>query len=177
VSREPFVSRHLEVDDDLEAFSSGQPSLDEWLRRSAHHAEAMRSARTWVWTQGGSVVGYFSLAGHVIERDALPRQVGRGSPDRIPSVLIARLALHQQLQGRGLGGVLLADACARVVSATEVVAARLVVVDAINEHASSFLCALRLPTDTRNRATCPQDQRPRQRPGARVSLVPNASSR
>ena len=133
-----FVSRHLHPDDDLTSFNSGEPSLDEWLRRSALHAEAIRSGRTWIWTHAGSVVGYFTLAGHIIDRQSLPHQVGRGSPDRIPAVLLARLALHRDLHGHGMGGALLADASQRIVAATDVVAARFVVVDAINDAAASF---------------------------------------
>ena len=133
-----FVSRHLSKDDDLDSFSCGQPDLDEWLRRFARHAEGMRSGRTWVWARNGTVVAYFTLAGHVIERGDLPARVGRGSPDRIPAVLIARLALHESLHGRGLGGTLLADAASRIVAATDIVAARFVVVDAIDERAADF---------------------------------------
>lgn len=138
MSEARFISRHLRSDDDLDAFDSGRPALDEWLRGSAVHAESMRSGRTWVWTPGRTVVAYFTLAGHVIEREVLPPSLGRGSPDRIPTVLIARLALHQNLHGRGLGGVLLADASSRIVAATDIVAARFAVVDAIDERAASF---------------------------------------
>jgi len=138
VSDAEFVSRHLSDHDDLDSFSCGQPDLDEWLRRFALHAEGMRSGRTWVWTQNGPVVAYFTLAGHVIERGNLPAKQGRGSPDRIPAVLIARLALHESLHGRGLGGALLADAASRIVAATDIVAARFAVVDAIDEHAADF---------------------------------------
>lgn len=133
-----FVSRHISDNDDLDSFSCGQPDLDEWLRRFARHAEGMRSGRTWVWTQNGLVVAYFTLAGHVIERGELPARPGRGSPDRIPAVLIARFALHETLHGSGLGGRLLADAVSRIVAATDIVAARFVVVDAIDEHAADF---------------------------------------
>ncbi len=133
-----FRSRHLHPDDDLASFNSGELGLDEWLRRSAHHAEAIRSGRTWVWTRAGSVLAYFALAGHVIERHSIPHQIGRGSPERIPAVLIARLALHRDLHGQGLGGTLLADASRRIVDATDIVAARFVVVDAISDDAASF---------------------------------------
>ena len=133
-----FVSRHISDNDDLDSFSCGQPDLDEWLRRFARHAEGMRSGRTWVWTQNGLVVAYFTLAGHVIERGELPARPGRGSPDRIPAVLIARFALHETLHGSGLGGTMLADAVSRIVAATDIVAARFVVVDAIDEHAADF---------------------------------------
>lgn len=138
MSRVAFVSRHIQADDDLSSFRSGKADLDEWLRRSAQHAEAMRSGRTWVWTRGGIVVAYYTLAGHVLERQQLPGKLARGSPDRIPAVIVAKLALGQELHGRGLGGVLLADASKRILAATDVVAARFVVVDAIDEDAATF---------------------------------------
>ncbi len=133
-----FVSQHLQSDHNLDSFDSGQPALNEWLRRSALHAESIRSGRTWVWTEAGAVVAYFTLVGHVIEREVLPRKLGRGSPDRIPAVLIARLALDRAHHAQGLGGVVLADASSRIVAATEIVAARFVVVDAIDDNAAHF---------------------------------------
>lgn len=83
-------------------------------------------------------MAYFALAGHVIERERLPSKLARGSPDRIPAVLVARLALHESLHGRGLGGALLADASSRIVAATDIVAARFAVVDAIDDKAATF---------------------------------------
>lgn len=53
-------------------------------------------------------------------------------------MVLARLALDRSLHGQGLGGVLLWEALIRVVAATEIVAARLVVVDALHEHAAQF---------------------------------------
>jgi GNAT superfamily N-acetyltransferase len=84
------------------------------------------------------VVAYFSLAAHLVVRTELPPKLGRGSPEAIPAVLLARLALHQSVHGQGLGGELLLDALGRAVQASDVAAARLVVVDAIDETAASF---------------------------------------
>lgn len=138
MSQPRFVSRHIRPDDDLRRFRSGRTELDEWLRESALHAEAMRSGRTWVWTRDGAIAAYYTLAGHVLEREQLPGKLARDSPNRIPAVIIAKLALHEDLHGRRLGGVLLADASRRIVAATDVVAARLVVVEAIDDAAAAF---------------------------------------
>jgi GNAT superfamily N-acetyltransferase len=134
-----FVSEALADHHLLEKFSSGNPALDDWLQRHARHAQSMRTARTFVWHTGDQVVvAYFSLAAHLVVRAELPSKVGRGSPDAIPAVLLARLALHQSLHGQGLGGELLLDALSRTVQASDVAAARLVVVDAIDEAAARF---------------------------------------
>ncbi len=126
----------------LDAFDSGEPKLDGWLREHAAGAAARRVARTFVWidpdTDPDHVVGYYSLTGHRLVHDDLPRSIGRGSPSEIPAVLLARLALDRGHQGGGNGGVLLANALARVVVATGIVAARFVLVDALHERAAGF---------------------------------------
>jgi hypothetical protein len=127
---------------DLGALNCGEPELDVWLREQAAGAEARRVARTFVWVDTEAnpdlVIGYYSLTGHRLVRDVLPKSIGRGSPTEIPAVLLARLALDQSRHGAGAGGALLADALGRIVVATQTVAARFVVVDALHEHAATF---------------------------------------
>ncbi len=99
------------------------------------------TARTFVWTprdERERVVAYYSLAGHVIERSAMPAKIGRGSPDSSPAVLLARLAVAKNMQGEGLGAMLLAEALTRAARTAQIVAARFVVVDAIDESAAMF---------------------------------------
>jgi GNAT superfamily N-acetyltransferase len=130
---------------DADSFDSGEPTLDEWLRQHAAGADARRTARTFVWTDiSGTgeaperVIAYYSLTGHRLVRNELPRKVGRGSPDEIPAVLLARLAVDRSAQGGGIGGAVLADALGRAVEATSIVAARFLVVDALHERAAGF---------------------------------------
>lgn len=131
---EPLAEGHF-----LDAFDSGSSALDMWLRQSAAHAQAMRTARTFVWHSGECVVeAYFSLAAHLVQRAAVPRKIAHGAPDAIPAILLARLALAQSLHGRGLGSELLWDALSRAVAASRLAAARVVVVDAIDEAAARF---------------------------------------
>lgn len=132
----PLADQH-----NLQSFSCGIDELDRWLRHYARHASVMNTARTFVWIEPDEVVvGYYSLAGHQVVREGLPHRVARGSPKQIPSVLIGKLALDTKLQGdeRKLGAGLLLDALERVLDATRLVAARLVVVDAIDDRAVSY---------------------------------------
>lgn len=123
----------------LDAFDSGNAVLDEWLRRFARHADAMNTGRTFVWHRGDDrVVAYFTLAAHRVRRADAPVRVGRGSPEEIPAVLLARLALDMSLHGQGLGGELLWDALSRAIAAGQLAAARLVVVHAVDERAAEF---------------------------------------
>lgn len=56
----------------------------------------------------------------------------------LPTILIARLAVAREWQGRRIGSRLLAEALRMAVGASDAVAARLVVVDAIDEDAAAF---------------------------------------
>ncbi len=99
----------------------------------------MRTAQTFLWHAGdGVAVAYFSLAAHLIVRGDLPTRIGRGAPDVIPAILLARLALDRSLHGQGLGGELLWDALSRASSAADIAAARVVLVDALDERAAAF---------------------------------------
>jgi GNAT superfamily N-acetyltransferase len=146
-----FVSEALAPHHVLDTFESGNEPLDSWLRKAAQHAAAMRTAKTFVWHAGdGVLVGYFSLAAHLVVREKVPKKVGRGAPAAIPAILLARLALARPLHGQGLGGELLWDALTRAVAASEIAAARVIVVDAIDESAARFYehhGFLRVPND------------------------------
>ena len=134
-----LISEQLTNEHAVDSFDSGVDVLDQWLRRHAQHAQAMRTARTFVWHAGDRLVlAYFSLAAHLLVRADLPKRMGRGSPTFIPAILLARLALARSLHGRGLGGELLWDALSRAVQASNIAAARLVVVDAMDAAAVRF---------------------------------------
>jgi GNAT superfamily N-acetyltransferase len=134
-----FTSEALGEHHDGTVFNSGNVDIDRWLRDHALHASAMNTGRTFVWHSGdGVVVAYFTLAAHLVARESLTKRTSRGSPNVIPAILLARLALDRLQQGQGLGAELLWDALSRAVAANRQAAARLVVVDAIDERAASF---------------------------------------
>lgn len=122
--------------DDLD---SGNALLDTWLRAHALRADHSGVGRTYVWVDdNGDVVAYFTLAPHLTRRAETPTAIARGAPDAIPSIILARLALHRSLHGTGLGGALLANALEIALEAIRTAGGRLIVVDAIDDTASSF---------------------------------------
>lgn len=129
----------LNDDHDLSGFACGNEDLDDWLQRHAVAAQRMDSARTFALTRAATVIGYFSLTmGSVLRQDA-PVRLVRGLPGYpVGMVLLARLAVDESEHGNGHGGFLLAEALVRAVTAGESVAARLVVVDAIEDEAVAF---------------------------------------
>jgi GNAT superfamily N-acetyltransferase len=119
------------------SFVSGHHDLDQWLRDAAPTADRAGTARVYVWVEE-RIMGYFAIVPHVIRREDVPSAVGRGAPDVVPGFLLARLALAEDLHGRGLGGELLAGALDVILQAIRVGGGRVVVVDAIDERAAQF---------------------------------------
>ena len=119
---------------DAANFDSGEPSLDSWLREHAARTARRHLSATHVWaSQGGGIVAYATLTSSVVARTDLPKSIGHGFPDTIPAVLLGRLALDKALQGKGLGGRLLAEALTIAANSARDVAAAFVVVDALHE--------------------------------------------
>jgi GNAT superfamily N-acetyltransferase len=139
VSRPRVRLERLDARHDVSTFECGNEELDNWLRRHALAAQQMDSARTFLLVRNDRVVGYISLTvGSVLRADA-PARLVRGLPAYpIGMVLLARLAVDRSEQGKGLGALLLAEALRKAVAAGEAAAARLVVVDAIDDAAVRF---------------------------------------
>jgi ribosomal protein S18 acetylase RimI-like enzyme len=129
----------LDAHHDVSIFDSGNEVLDGWLRRHAIAAQRMDSARAFVATRNGRVIGYFSLTMGSMLRAEAPVKLVRAMPAYpVGMVLLARLAVDQSQQGRGVGAMLLAEALRKAIAAGEVAAARLIVVDAVDEDAAAF---------------------------------------
>lgn len=85
------------------------------------------------------VVGYHALTAAQVEHEQATERVRQGMPRYpIPVILLARLAVDESVQGRGLGARLLADAMRRAVGAAERVGIRALLVHAIDEQARAF---------------------------------------
>src|SRR5437763_1024298 len=102
-SPSPFDDRH-----DVSAFDCGVAALNDYLAKWALRNQQNQSARTYVSTRGDRVVGYYTLAAGSVRRDETPSRVAKGlAAHPVPVILIARLAVHKDEQGQGLGAALL----------------------------------------------------------------------
>ncbi len=129
----------LTADHDLTGFQCGDERLDSWLRDHAPASQRADIARTYLVLEGDTVVAYVSLTTGSIRPESAPKRYSRGMPHHpLPTILIARLAVDRCHQGNRIGSRLLAEALRRAVQASDVVATRLVVVDAIDERAAAF---------------------------------------
>lgn len=141
----PDAPTLLRDDHDLENFTSGLTSLDDWLRRRARGNQMSGASRTYVVTVADTpqVIAYYALAaGAVVAASEVPGRFRRNMPDVIPVSVLARLAIDRAWQGRGLGRALVRDAALRVEQAASVIGIRGLLVDAISEDAKAFYEAL-----------------------------------
>jgi len=136
-----------------EDFQSGEDSLDSWLHERAMDNMQMGASRTYVICSSEShrVIGYYALCmGHILGSE-VTSSMRRNMPRYIPAVILGRLAIDKDWQGRGLGKALLQDAVQKAVRASLEISARLVIVHAISLQAEAFYTHhgfVRLPTET-----------------------------
>jgi hypothetical protein len=123
-------------------FQSGEPQLDDWLRKYALANQLMHSSRTFVLVAPDSprVLGYYSLTVASIQRQEATKAARSGMPQAydIPAVLLARLARDEKRRYEGLGPLLLADAVLRTIRMSQDAGVRVLAVHAINEKARSW---------------------------------------
>jgi GNAT superfamily N-acetyltransferase len=120
-------------------FDSGEPLLDEWLRRYAGQNRRRDTAATWVITDAEEVVlAYASVAMTGIDRSTAPAALIKGSPNPVPALLLGRLAVDRHYAGLGVGTTLTAHVLATAVELNEKAACRAVVVSALNPAARTW---------------------------------------
>ena len=131
---EPLASAHL-----LDKFNSGEPSLDDWLKKRALANQASGASRTFVVVdQHQRVCGYYAMAAGAVAHQSATSSVRRNMPDPVPVMVLARLAVDSQAQGTKLGAALLQDAVNRAVAVSYNAGVRALLVHALHERARLF---------------------------------------
>ena len=122
---------------DLTQFHCAKEPLDDWLRFHALKNEG-RSSRTYIVSEGRIAIGYYCLSTGAEKLASLPSKLKRNSPDPVPLILLGRLAVDLNHQGRGIGAGLLKDALRRVSQVSNVVGSRALIVHAIDQNDMAF---------------------------------------
>lgn len=123
----------------LDDFDCGKPALNDWLLRHARQAQTSGSAKTFVVAETDRVAGYFSLTVGQIDTLDAPERIRKGMGQYpIPVVILARLAVCAQDQGRGIGCGLLQDAIRRTLLIAEQAGIRALLTPPLDEEAARF---------------------------------------
>jgi GNAT superfamily N-acetyltransferase len=123
----------------VEKFTCGQPELDRFLVRHALQAQLSNASQTYVGLSDAAVVGFYTIVASQVQHADAPERVAKGMPRHpIPLLVLARLAVHSDWQGRGLGAGLLLDALGRTLQVADLVGVRALAVHAKDSGAASF---------------------------------------
>jgi GNAT superfamily N-acetyltransferase len=137
-----YSIRPLDADVQTADFRCGEQALDEYLQRYATQDIKRGVARVFVASPAEQLqvaAGFYTLSAASIATETLPDKWRRKLPRYpVPVALLGRLAMSQQSHGRGLGSILLVDACKRVAAASETLAVAAIIVDAKSPQAAAF---------------------------------------
>lgn len=138
----------------VEDFTCGVPELDRFLIRHALQAQQAGSSTTYLGLSDQTVVGFYTIVvGHVQHGEA-PERVAKGMPRYpIPLLILARLAVREDWQGKRLGAGLLLDALGRALQVSDVASLRALAVHAKDDRAAAFYRHFSFepsPTDSRH---------------------------
>lgn len=129
----------LSIQHRLDGFDCGKLALNDWLLRHARQAQGSGSAKTFAVADDDRVAGYFSLTVGQIDTLDAPERIRKGmGQDPLPVVILARLAVSAQDQGRGVGFGLLQDAIRRTMLIAEQAGIRAMLTHPIDEDAARF---------------------------------------
>jgi GNAT superfamily N-acetyltransferase len=135
----PFVTEALSREHDRAAFRSGVDVLDRYLREFALQDMKRRLAGCFVaLNDARTIVGFYTLAATSVSVDALPPDLTKRLPryPLVPAVLMGRLAVAAEYQGKGLGRALIFDAAIRTDRFG--IGAFAIIVDAKDDRAVAF---------------------------------------
>lgn len=127
---------------DTAGFDCGEIALNAYLQRYASQDIKRGVARVFVASPADlpqEAAGFYTLSAASIAAETLPETLRKKLPRYpIPVAMLGRLAVSTKAQGQGLGSILLADACRRVIAASQTLAVSAIVVDAKSAQAAAF---------------------------------------
>ncbi len=130
---EPLTVKHQTI-----GFDCGTASLNEWLSQRALKNEHSGGSRTYVVCDNNRVIGYYAIAAGSVARTEVTNRLKKNMPDPIPALVLGRLAVDCNWQGKNIGRGLLKDALARSINVSEQVGARVLIVHVLNDKAEAF---------------------------------------
>ena len=140
MSEPSFITQALAAHHERSSFTCGVEALDRYLREQATQDIRRRVANCFVMVDEkmSSIAGYYALSATSLLLSDLPQAATKRLPryPQVPAVILGRLAVAIDYQGRHVGAALLADATERAARADIAVFA--IITDPIDERAHRF---------------------------------------
>jgi GNAT superfamily N-acetyltransferase len=136
---DPIRIEKLRSEHGVAGFDCGQEELNRFLTRFALVNQLAGAAQTYVALDGDAMVGYYSLTVGEVAYVAAPERLKKGlARHPVPIMILARLAVSNSAQGRGIGAGLLKESMLRTIQAADIAGIRALVVHAKDESARRF---------------------------------------
>ena len=133
--------RLIAATDNVDEFSCTSTEQTRWLRRHAKQSSSTSTTRVFVVTHEGDskVVAYYAWCMAQLDLAAAPERLKKGA-GRYPQpvALLARLGVDTEHEGRGLGAALLADAVGRLLTLSDDIGCRGLLIHAESAVARDF---------------------------------------
>ena len=134
-----FKVEKLRRDHILEGFDCGKEPLNRFLPSNALQNQQANASQTYLLITADRVIGYHTLVVGEVAFAAAPERLRKGLAQHpVPIMLLARLAVSQDYQGRGIGQALLKDALLRTLRAADIAGIRAFAVHAKDNVARAF---------------------------------------
>ncbi len=134
---EPIAKKHHR-----DAFDCGEPALNDFLRNHARQSHEAGGAKTFLSISdedSAAILGFYSLSPASVEYARTPEIMKRKLAwHDVPVFRLARLAVHCDMQGQGMGGQLLLSAGRRCILAATEVGGVAMLIDAKNDRVGAW---------------------------------------
>jgi GNAT superfamily N-acetyltransferase len=135
----PLHIEKLRRNHPIEPFDCGREALNRFLIRYALQNQQAGASQTYVAVSESEITGYYTLVVGQVEYDDAPERLTKGlAKHPVPIMLLARLAVASNWQGKGLGAGLLKDAIMRTVQAADIAGIRAFAVHAKDDEAKAL---------------------------------------
>ena len=138
---DPYRIEPLGKHHDRAAFSCGVEELNDYLQRFVGQDQRRNLARCFVLVnknQPERILGYYTLSNAAVVQTGDAASPVRSPYPELPALLIGRLAVDKNLQGRGWGRLLLLFVLSHASRLSEDSGFALVLVGPIDERAAGF---------------------------------------
>src|SRR5690606_31688869 len=122
-------------------FDCGQAQLNHYLKTQASQDVKKKLAICYILVETNltGIIGFYTLSTNSISRNHFPEDIQKKLPyPKIPTILLGRLAIDVNHQGKGMGKILLVDALKRCFESTNAIGSFAIVVDPIDAQAEKF---------------------------------------
>jgi GNAT superfamily N-acetyltransferase len=123
----------------IDSFDCGREALNRFLTRYALQNQQAGASQSYVALADAEITGYYTLVVGQVDFERAPLRLTKGlARHPVPIMLLARLAIATQWQGKGLGAGLLKDSMLRTLQAAEIAGIRAFAVHAKDDQARAF---------------------------------------